>query len=237
MSDFSSSAPAPSARFKMFQPILAGATVRDRVIACVGAVLGISLTGLVSALALGQGAHLPLIIAPLGASAVLVFAVPASPLAQPWSVIGGNTISAIIGVAVAMLVPDTMLASGLAVGLAIAAMSLTRSLHPPGGAMALTAVIGGHAVAEAGFMFALVPACLNSLLLAGLAWAFHRFSGHSYPHVPAPAPKQTPTSLHAADIDAALKDLGETFDINREDLGRLLERAEQHAQARAGKPS
>ena len=78
---------------RLFRPILAGATLRGRALACLGAIVGIALTGLVAALVTGYGALLPLIVAPIGASAVLVFAVPASPLAQPWPVVGGNTLS------------------------------------------------------------------------------------------------------------------------------------------------
>lgn len=65
-----------------FVPILAGATLRDRLLACVGAVIGVTLTSLVSAVALHGWIPLPLLVAPIGASAVLVFAVPASPLAH-----------------------------------------------------------------------------------------------------------------------------------------------------------
>lgn len=228
---------------KLFAPILAGATLRDRLIACVGATVGIGLTGLICALIFGNGPHLPLIVAPVGASAVLLFAVPASPLAQPWSIVGGNTISALVGIAVGRLVHDPTIAIGIAVGIAIAAMSLTRCLHPPGGAAALTAIIGGPAVAAAGFGFALVPVGLNSALLVGLGWLFHRLSRHSYPHRPAPAPANThgtgdaPPQLRigfgAPDVDAALADLGETFDIDREDLDRLLRQVEHRALMRA----
>lgn len=126
-------------RFKLFSPILAGATLKERLIGCIGALIGICVTGLVCGFVFGDDPQLPLIVAPIGASAVLLFAVPASPLAQPWSIIGGNTISALIGVSVTYIVADQMLAIGLAVALAILAMSLTRSLHPPGGAAALTA--------------------------------------------------------------------------------------------------
>src|SRR5690606_419609 len=108
----------------------------------------------------GDTASLPLIVAPIGASAVLLFAVPASPLAQPWSIVGGNTISALVGVTVVTFVKEPVLAIGLAVSLAILAMSLTRSLHPPGGAAALTAVIGGLAVSRAGFWFPFVPVAI-----------------------------------------------------------------------------
>ncbi len=87
----------------------------------------------------------------MGASAVLLFAAPASPLAQPWSIVVGNGVSALMGVLSASLVPDPALAAALAVMLAIAAMFLTRSLHPPGGAVALTAVIGGEGSASSGW--------------------------------------------------------------------------------------
>ncbi|MGN8114924.1 HPP family protein [Labrys sp. 22185] len=229
--------------FKLFSPILAGATLRDRLFASLGAIVGIALTGLVCTLVFGRDPHLPFIVAPVGASAVLLFAVPASPLAQPWSIIGGNTLSALCGIAVTQFVHEPMLAIGLAVGLAIAVMSLARCLHPPGGAAALTAVIGGPAVAAAGFGFALVPVCLNSALLVALGWLFHRFSRHPYPHVPAPAPASTHGTADPApslrvgfrdgDIEGALTDLGETFDIDRQDLDRLLRRVEQRALSRS----
>ena len=107
----------------------------------------------------------------MGASAVLLFAVPASPMAQPWPIIGGNVVSALVGIAVAKVVPDPTLAIGLAVGLAIGCMSILRCLHPPGGAAALTGVIGGPAVAAAGFMFPFVPVALNAVALVALGWA------------------------------------------------------------------
>ncbi|BDA85162.1 membrane protein [Aureimonas sp. SA4125] len=222
--------------FSLFVPILAGATLRDRAIACIGALIGICATGLLSSFVFGSDPVLPFIVAPIGASAVLLFAVPASPLAQPWSIIGGNTISALVGIAVGQFVSDPMLAIGLAVALAIAAMSLTRCLHPPGGAAALTAVIGGPAVAAAGYGFAFVPVCLNSAVLVALGLFFHRFSSHSYPHVPAVAPANTHgtgdlpppvrVGFRAEDIEGALADLGETFDIDPQDLDRLLRRIE-----------
>ena len=234
MSDLSVGGSKPARRrFKIFWPTLAGATLRDRLVACAGATVGIGLTGFVSSLALGHGLSLiPLIAAPLGASAVLVFAVPVSPLSQPWPLIAGNTISALSGIAVMQVVHNTMLAAGLAVGLALLLMSLTRSLHPPGGGVALTAVVGGPLVSAAGFTFAFAPVCLNSALLALCAWAFHKFSSHSYPHKAQALAGGERQRLRSEDIDAALSDLGETFDIDRDDLDRLLARAEFHAQDR-----
>jgi len=210
-------------------PLLAGATSRDRLTACLGALIGIGVAGIVAAWALADGAVAPVLVAPMGASAVLLFAVPASPLAQPWPVVGGNTVSALVGVLAARAIPDPALAGGVAVAGAILLMSLLRCLHPPGGAAALTAVIGGEAIRAQGFAFALVPVAFDSAVLLMLGWAFHRWSGHSYPHrarVVAGEP------LHREDIDRALAETGETFDIGRDDLEELLQLAERHAIAR-----
>ncbi len=233
---------APKPRFRLFSPILAGATLPERVLACLGALIGIALTALVSALVLGGGPGTALIVAPMGASAVLVFAVPSSPLAQPWPVIGGNAISALVGVIVARLVPDPALAVGLAVALAIAAMSLTRSLHPPGGAAAMTAVIGGPAVTGAGFLFPLAPVAINAVVLVAAGLVFHRLSRRSYPHRPpvpvnrhdtADAPPQLRAGVQRSDVDAALDSLEETFDIDEADLVRLIDEIERQALLRA----
>ncbi|MCJ8054454.1 HPP family protein [Shinella curvata] len=226
-------------KFRLFSPILAGATLRERLIGCLGALIGICLTGLVSGFFMGQDPHLPLIVAPIGASAVLLFAVPASPLAQPWSIVGGNTISAFVGVTVSTLVRDPAIAIGLAVALAILVMSLTRSLHPPGGAAALTAVIGGTAVARAGFWFPIVPIGINSLILVLLGVVFHRLAGRQYPHRQAVAPVNThrtadpPAAFRVGfsteDIDAAVASFNETLDISRADLDVLLRKVELQA--------
>ncbi|BCG81194.1 HPP family protein [Mesorhizobium sp. 113-3-3] len=228
--------------FRLFVPILAGATLRERLLACIGATIGIALTGVISGLAMGGGPHVALLVAPMGASAVLLFAVPASPLAQPWSIIGGNSISALVGVTVAHFIHDPVMASGLAVALAIAAMSFTRCLHPPGGAAALTAVLGGPAVVSAGFLFPFVPVALNSIILVTLGLLFHKLARRNYPHVAAPIanshgtadpPARQRVGFRPEDIDAALTTLDETFDIGREDLERLLRQVELQAMVRS----
>jgi CBS domain-containing membrane protein len=222
-----------------WKPQLAGAQLLDRVVACVGAAIGLALTVVVCAQLPLLRSDLPVIVAPLGASAVLAFAVPASPLAQPWAVVGGNTISTLVGVTTFRLLGDTTVAAGLAVGGAILAMSLLRCLHPPGGAAALTAVIGGHSIHAAGFGFAFAPVAINSIALASLAMFFHRMSGHTYPHQTTllPQPRQE-SGLHLDDIDRALADMHESFDISREDLDALLTQAEFHAERRrASRPA
>ncbi|WP_374305309.1 HPP family protein [Methylocella sp.] len=231
------------ARLRFFVPILAGANLRERLIACLGALIGVGLTGLVCGLTLGDDPHLPFLVAPIGASAVLLFAVPSSPLAQPWSIIGGNTLSAFAGFFVGQIIHEPMIAAGAGVAIAIAVMSLTRCLHPPGGAAALTAVLGGPAVAKWGVFFPLAPVALNSCILVALGILFHRLSRRNYPHVPAAAPVNVhgtadpPPSARVGfrkeDIDAALAKLGEVFDIDRRDIERLLQEVELQAIIRA----
>lgn len=218
----------------LFSPLLAGATLRDRVIACAGVAAGIGATaGLMTVFGAGASS----LLAPIGASAVLAFAVPSSPLAQPWPVIGGNLVSALVGIAVAALVPGVALAAGLAVAGAILAMSLARCLHPPGGAVALLAVLSAQG--EVPLSPSLVG--LNSLAIVAAAWAFHRAAGHACPHR-ADARMATrelmAEGLAHQDVERALADLGETFDIAPEDLELLLARAEHHAAERrkVGRP-
>lgn len=221
------------ARLKLFRPILAGGNLRDRMFACIGALVGIGLTGLIGGLVASDTQHLLWIVPPMGASAVLLFAVPASPMAQPWPTIGGNTISALIGLVVAHHMPLSPLSAGLAVGGAIGVMSLLRCLHPPGGAAALVGLFAG---ASSSYAFPLLPVGLNAAVLVLCAWSYHRFSGHSYPHVavpPKPPAKDLPWTFSKADLAEALDQTGETFDIDVNDLERLLREIEQRTLARS----
>src|ERR1019366_10624709 len=112
----------------------------------------------------------------------LLFAVPSSPLAQPWSIVGGNMVSAAIGVACAAHIDDLALACGLAASLAIGAMFALRCLHPPSGAVALTAVLGGPAVTSLGYRFVLWPVAVDSLFLLLTALVFNVAVRRRYPH-------------------------------------------------------
>jgi CBS domain-containing membrane protein len=121
-------------------------------------------------------------------------------------------------------------------------MSLLRCLHPPGGAAALTAVIGGQGIHAAGYGFALTPVGIDSVVLVGLAMVLHRATVRSYPHrasrdTPAVRTAQPASGLTVEDIDAALAELHESFDISRDDLDLLLLTAEQHALSRRGAAS
>lgn len=218
---------------RFFRPILAGATWRDRAVACLGALVGIGLTGVVSRALLGADqAAGALMIASMGASAVLLFAVPASPLAQPWPVIGGNVVSALVGVAVVHVAPDPMLGGAISVALAIAIMSALGCLHPPGGGTALIPLLAASGAAAKGWLFPLAPVALNAVLLTAAAWAFHRLvSRHAYPHRAEPVPAG-PAAVTDADIDAALAELHEPLDVSRDDLRAVAVLAARHAAAR-----
>jgi CBS-domain-containing membrane protein len=101
---------------------------------------------------------------------VLLYGAPRSPLAQPRNLVGGHVVSALIGVLCWKLFQDfPVLAQSLAVATSIALMHLTRTLHPPGGATALIAVIGGPQIHALGFLYALIPALLGSLILLAVA--------------------------------------------------------------------
>jgi CBS domain-containing membrane protein len=102
---------------------------------------------------LGPAANIPLLVAPMCASAVQLFGVPASPLAQAWSINGGNLVSAVVDVACASWIADPVGAAALAFALAICAMFALRCVHPPSGALALTAVRGDPAVHALGNRF------------------------------------------------------------------------------------
>lgn len=122
-------------------------------------------------------------IGSFGASAVLIYGAPRSPLAQPRNLVGGHVISALIGVAIYRLVPDPIwLSAALSVSLAIAAMHITKTLHPPGGATALIAIIGGNKIHALGFSYAIMPVCVGACLMLIVAWvANNSVKGRRYP--------------------------------------------------------
>lgn len=196
--------------------------------AVIGAAVGIVTTAVLSRLLAGADPAAVWLVAPLGASAVLVFAVPASPLAQPWSVIGGNTLSALVGIACARWIGDPALAGSVAVAGAIALMLATRCLHPPGGAMALFAVLA-HATH---FQFAIFPALVNSALLVFVGIAYNSMTGRRYPHVQLPERSKTEQAaarFNSADLDAVLSRYNQVLDVSRDDLENILQLTEMQA--------
>ena len=196
-----------------------------------GAGLGIALAATAAHFVPGPGG--PWLLAPLGASAVLVFALPASPLAQPWSVLGGNLLSALVGLGMAALFPSPWIAAPLAVAVAIAVMSLCRCLHPPGGACALLAALGGPAVAAHGPAGLVLALAVNVAALLLMGWIFNTLTGHRWPHVPKPA-APPPPGYAAEDLDAVLEEWDEVLDVSREDLDALFRAVERRIHQRGG---
>lgn len=206
----------------------------EKIISAVGGFIGILLTMWVSGHYLGaQGAVL--LVASMGASAVLLFAVPHGTLSQPWPLLGGNFISALIGVTIAQGVSNVLIAAPLAVALAIGAMHYLRCIHPPGGATALTAVIGGTEVHNLGYQFALAPVLLNVVVIMLAAVVVN----YAFPWRRYPASLRKPTvarivpgsegQLSHGDFEYALNEIGSYVDVREEDLLKIYRLAFKHA--------
>lgn len=220
--------PLAAAGWRAFLPMDQQVDARERWRASAGALLGVLFTALLCQALMPAHAGPLWLVAPIGASAVLVFGLPASPFAQPWSVVGGNTLSALVGIACVPWLGSTPWSAALAVGLAMALMFALRCLHPPGGACALLMVLGG--IAEPSF--ALQPVLLNSVLLVVAGVAYNRFTGRAYPQRGATGPRvEEPRqrSFTDADLDAVLARYNQVLDVSRDDLHMLLEQAQMQA--------
>ena len=221
--------PSPFQRLKHlvgFPP--GGHHAGEQLVATLGGVISISLVILVTRSLLGEQPAL-IIVPSLGASAVLIFAAPHSPFAQPWAVMAGHLLSAVIGVACWQLVPNATLAAGLAVGLAIGAMHLARCLHPPGGATALAAVVGGAAVHDLGYRYALSPIALNCaiILIVGIAFNY-AFAWRRYPaslmryRGATVRPGSLWPRISEEHVIEAMDHLNVVIDVSPEEMGELI---------------
>jgi len=215
----------------------------EKLISAAGALLGILAVYWVSQWYL-HSTSMHMMVASMGASAVLLFAVPHGALSQPWAVVGGHLISAFIGVSVQKLCPDQALAPALAVGLAVGAMHYLRCLHPPGGATALSAILGGEQIAALGYHYLLTPVALNvgAILLVALVFnglfPWRRYPAHFARRrsQPRPAMSASGTPLTHEDLAAAIQQLNSYIDVTSEDLAALFELAVNHAQAHGAHP-
>jgi CBS domain-containing membrane protein len=176
-----------------------------------------------------------LMVTSMGATAVLLFAVPQGVLSQPWSVIGGHLLSAFVGVSCHQLFPDQTWTGALAVGLSILVMHYARAMHPPGGATALAAVIGGAEIHRLGYFYLIMPIGINILAILLMAIAFNAlFHWRRYPaHLirkqtvvhTRPYPHLTPE-----DFSAAIEKVDSFIDVSHETLMQLLEYAREHSE-------
>lgn len=197
---------------------------REKILSVLGGFVGILCTVYISTLFVGvEGAVY--IVPSMGASAVLLFAVPHSPLGQPWNVFGGHLISAAIGVMCAQLIPIDIVAAAASAGLAIGAMYYARCIHPPGGATALAAVIGGSQIHALGFQYILTPVLINTLTILLVAFLFNfLFKWRRYPTLL--ASKETSASqcldgyapIDHKDFVYALSQIDSFIDVTEEDL-------------------
>lgn len=210
---------------------------KEKWVSALGGFVGIGVTLLI-ATATPHAAGAPLLVASMGATAVLVFAVPHGALSQPWPVFGGHLVSALIGVLCAHWIPDVRIAAPLAVGAAIGLMYYLRCVHPPGGATALYAVTGGASVHALGFGYALTPVLVNTLAILGVAIAFNAFfPWRRYPvywqiqddRRAARAREPGPEAISHDAFVYALTEMHSFIDVTEHDLLRIYDLATRRA--------
>lgn len=209
---------------------------RERIRACVGILLGVTVTGVISS-ALSDSVQPFMLIAPIGASAVLLFAVPSSPLAQPWSLLGGNLVASLMGVTAALWLPDPLIAAAVALTASIGLMYVLRCVHPPSGAIALMAALGDSTLHTPGYAFVLEPVMLNSVVLLVWALFYHGITRHHYPYAAArkddtPARDEAWAGFMRQDIEDILDERNELLPVESEDIYQVLREAVSRAHAR-----
>lgn len=202
----------------------------EKFISAFGAILALLLVYWVTHMGLvGEGALW--VTGSMGASAVLVFAMPHGVLSQPWAVIGGHTISALFGVACLIWMPPGPWLAALAVGGSIVLMMYARCLHPPGGATAMIAVLGGPEIEAAGFGFVLYPILLDTFVIVAAAVVFNSlFEWRRYPLAVGQFDVKRSTGIAPEDFNHALSQVGSFKDIQFDDLLQLVELAGKHAE-------
>lgn len=205
------------------------------------ALVAIGLVGMVSQYTL-TGYNMVFIATSMGAAAVLLFVAPTSPLAQPWPFVGGHLISALLGVCCAKWIPDLAIAGAVAVGSSIFAMHYLRCMHPPGGAAALLAVVGGDSIHEMGFQFLLSPILLNVSIMLVCALVYWRLAGINQRRTTSDTTSldqnwarteedwlATDTPFSDENLNQAITAMGTFIDINRQDLKEIYAHALQHS--------
>lgn len=232
-----------------FLGLQAPSSTVEKLLSTLGGVASIGLVFYISALYAGH--EVALVILPsMGATAVLMFAVPHGPLSQPWPVFGGHLLSAMVGVVCAMLVPHIVVAAALAVGLSIGIMHVFRCMHPPGGATALAAVIGGEAVHALGFTYVLFPTFVNCVVIFIVGMVFNNlFAWRRYPlslmHYEQQIDSPETREITVEHIEMAMQTLDEMIDISPEQVKYLIDKADEimnrelpagHKKPRGGNP-
>lgn len=213
-------------------------SVRERIVSALAAFVSLGLVAWLSSLLVLE-IHRPLVVASMGASAVLLFGLTHSPLSQPWAFVGGHLIAAVVGVTCAQQVPYPEVAIALSVAVTMLATFSLRCAHPPAGATAVTAVVGGYEIQSMGFGYVSSLVGLNVLFLLLIALvANNLLPGRRYPaaHLrPEPVPgglTQTRDRPEHEDILAALRSLDTFIDVSEEDLENIYALASLNRQKR-----
>ncbi|QJR79317.1 HPP domain-containing protein [Alteromonas pelagimontana] len=193
-------------------------------------------------LSFGQNAYIfadCFVLIPIAATAVLLFSVPHGALSQPWPVIGGNVVSALVGVVCSNYIHSPLLAASMAVGGAIFFMNYFKCIHPPGGATALTAVLGGDGVKHLGYLFILFPVLFSAVIMVLLAIILnYPFKWRLYPvhlfhlthTVQRVEPSQRKSEITLEDFIAAVNQHDSYIDITEESWVELFELAKLNAE-------
>ncbi len=186
--------------------------------------------------------HLPqsgfplLFVASMAASATLLYAIPHSPLSQPWNLVGGHLMSALAGVACSLYIPEPTIAAGAAVGIAILLMELLSCLHPPSTATAILMVLGNSQLHEMNWQWAIAIVAVNVGLSLLLALFINGLLGRRYPMYATPGqtpPKPAPfITLEQSDLAWALKQMDGMVDVSEEDLADIYRLSLEQAQRR-----
>lgn len=230
--------PTGHSRLRAFGPAVPAVPLKEALRSGLGAAIGMAVAA-GCALAFSPDLWLGIyLIAPFGASSVLLFAAPNSPLAQPWSAIVGNTVAALTAIVVCGLVADPLLAVPLSVALAIVVMALFRATHPPGGAVAMTVALSAESIGPMGLAFALLPVATGTAILVGVAAVYARATGRRYPFRQFHEPNTHGTSdpeaverlgLSEAELADILARYRQSLNLGVEDLARLIAAAEIQA--------
>lgn len=219
-----------------FDPTLITGKIRDGLAAATGILLlGLALRFL------PQISYPLIMLASSAAAAVLLYALPHSPMSQPWPVVGGNLLAGLIGWTCSLIIPDLVLAAACAVGMSVFVMHLSRCLHPPGGATAMIMVLFGEQFHHHGWEWAASVVFANAIITLLLALAINNLiPGRRYPMrsaitSPLRQPSGNPNEPGQEDIEWALTQMDSVIDVSEQDLLNIYRLASDHASKRESK--
>ena len=183
---------------------------------------------------------IPFILASMGASTIILFLIPSSPMGRPWAFFAGNIISAVIGITCAQLFTNLLISIPIAMVITLIVMQLTRCIHPPGGATALIILLGSEQIHNLSYQFLITPLLLNLIILAACAYGFNHLlqqRRRKTPHIPQAWHQRhnqtiTQASLSEDDLRQVLNQQSEYIDVNAKQLHQLFNQAHQQRQQR-----